>query len=318
MTRASNVNGRAFEYACVLSLKDAIEQFGNVQVIQNSSLAASRNAFNEIQQSVKSNLTRGAKTVAYALIDYEPILKDEGPCITVLKIQKDSDGEVGDVRDIILSKESIDWEIGLSCKHNHFAVKHSRLSITLDFGKRWYGLPCSQKYWDDVAPIFQRLQDLERKGVRWCDLKDKEETVYVPLLRAFHDEVCRSAEQDGEVPARLVEYLLGKYDFYKVISLDKERRVDFQAVNLRGDLNRSSNKSDPAIRIALSCLPTRIIACELRPNTTNFVDLYLDNGWSFSFRIHSASKIVEPSLKFDIQFLGVPATITTNSHTWVS
>ncbi|MCR5020134.1 MAG: HaeIII family restriction endonuclease [Ruminococcus sp.] len=32
---------------------------------------------------------------------------------------------------------------------------------------------------------------------------------------------------------------------------------------------------------------------------------------SLSFRKHNTSTLVEPSLKFDIQFLGVPANIIT-------
>lgn len=39
--------------------------------------------------------------------------------------------------------------------------------------------------------------------------------------------------------------------------------------------------------------------------------MYLDNGWQFSFRIHNASTKVETSLKFDIQIIGMPASIIT-------
>jgi hypothetical protein len=35
----------------------------------------------------------------------------------------------------------------------------------------------------------------------------------------------------------------------------------------------------------------------------------MDNGWAISFRIHNASKLVETSLKFDIQLLGQPANL---------
>ncbi len=33
------------------------------------------------------------------------------------------------------------------------------------------------------------------------------------------------------------------------------------------------------------------------------------NGWQFSFRLHNAKDIVEPSLKFDIQIDGIPADV---------
>lgn len=45
-------------------------------------------------------------------------------------------------------------------------------------------------------------------------------------------------------------------------------------------------------------------------------EMSLNIGWSLSFRIHNASTIVEPSLKFDIHFLGVPANISTVNYMW--
>lgn len=36
----------------------------------------------------------------------------------------------GDVRDIVIKRKDIEWEVGLSIKHNHDAVKHSRLAIS--------------------------------------------------------------------------------------------------------------------------------------------------------------------------------------------
>lgn len=74
-----------------------------------------------------------------------------------LAFQKDEAGENGDVRDIVIYRKDIPWEVGLSIKHNHTAVKHSRLSHVLDFGKEWYGIPCSKQYWDDIRPIFAML-----------------------------------------------------------------------------------------------------------------------------------------------------------------
>ena len=48
------------------------------------------------------------------------------------------------------------------------------------------------------------------------------------------------------------------------------------------------------------------MALEFKPGSTNTVEMFLDNGWQLSFRIHSASTKVEPSLKFDVQFIGMP------------
>lgn len=82
---------------------------------------------------------------------------EKGGDVLELRIQSDTKGKEGDVRDILIVRHNIQWEIGLSLKHNHFAVKHSRLSQKLDFGAKWYGIPCSQKYWEDVRPVFTYL-----------------------------------------------------------------------------------------------------------------------------------------------------------------
>jgi len=44
--------------------------------------------------------------------------------------------------------------------------------------------------------------------------------------------------------------------------------------------------------------------------------MYLNNGWQLSFRIHNASTIVEPSLKFDVQLIGMPVTILSIECQW--
>ncbi len=38
-----------------------------------------------------------------------------------------------------------------------------------------------------------------------------------------------------------------------------------------------------------------------------------DQGWQLSFRIHNASTMVEPSLKFDINIIGLPRVISRNA-----
>ena len=73
----------------------------------------------------------------------EPMLLETGSDLLTLKIQTDNEGKVGDVRDIIIARSDIKWEIGLSIKHNHFAVKHSRLAKTLEFGAKRFGIPGS-------------------------------------------------------------------------------------------------------------------------------------------------------------------------------
>ena len=109
----------------------------------------------------------------------------------------------------------------------------------------------------------------------------------------------------------MVEYLLGEFDFYKVISVDRQKMAQIQAFNLRGTLNKRSNEKQPEIVVPISSLPTRIVSLDFKPGSTNTVELYMDGGWQFSFRIHNASTLVETSFKFDVQIIGMPATIIT-------
>lgn len=101
---------------------------------------------------------KAANAMTEKLAGLEPIMVENDSEIIVLKIQKDKEGEKGDVRDILIIRGESGWEIGLSVKHNHFAVKHSRLSPSIDFGAKWYGIPCSETYWNAVSPIFDYLR----------------------------------------------------------------------------------------------------------------------------------------------------------------
>ena len=151
---------------------------------------------------------------------------------------------------------------------------------------------------------------------KWRDIKNKAEDVYVPVLNAFIDEIKTSYEKYKEMPKKMVEYLLGKYDFYKVISVDARRLTKIQPFNFRGDLNKPSAKYKPKILVPQSQLPTRLVNVEMKPGSTNTVEMFLDNGWQFSFRIHSAATLVETSLKFDIQLIGMPTSIMTINCMW--
>lgn len=316
MTNQSNNRGRAYEYICLLQLQREISAKRPAKIIENSSLEAAKRAWDSIETELQETLTISAKAAVHAIFELEKLILEDGDDMLELLIQKDEAGKEGDVRDILIIRRDIKWEIGLSIKHNHFAVKHSRLAKTLDFGSKWYGVPCSDEYWDEVKPIFGYLDKEHAKGTTWATLPDKHLDVYVPLLRAFIAEIERGYEKDKTLPRKLVEYLLGKHDFYKVISLDAKRTTQIQIVNAHGELGKPSKNEKSAVVIPTATLPTRIVNIELKPDYTNTVELYLDNGWQFSFRIHNASTIVESSLKFDIQFEGLPSTIITINSPW--
>ena len=96
------------------------------------------------------------------LIDIEPRLySDLGKNdILQLEILSDAKGKEGDVRDVLILRVLQKWEIGVSAKNNHKAVKHSRLSPKIDFGKKWLGINVSSSYFDAINPIFDKLQKI--------------------------------------------------------------------------------------------------------------------------------------------------------------
>ncbi|MSS78814.1 HaeIII family restriction endonuclease [Anaerococcus sp. WCA-380-WT-2B] len=317
MSKKSNNQGRAYEFACLITLHEEINKIRPAKVIENSSYISASNAFNTLTDEQKNTYLYSSLACVKTIFDLEPLILEDTNDVLELKIQTDSHGVEGDVRDILIIRKGVQWEIGLSVKHNHFAVKHSRLSKHLDFGKKWYGIECSNQYWEDVKPIFNRLDEEKVKGLYWCDMLDKDTEVYVPILKAFKNEIERqNTQKNQDMPQRIVEYLLGKFDFYKVIGIDNKFVTQVQSFNLRGTLNQNGEYTKRSIEIPITYLPTRIVNFDFKPNSTNTLELYLDGGWQFSFRIHNASSKVEPSLKFDVQIVGMPSTIITINCEW--
>lgn len=316
MSTKSNDQGRAYEYAWINTLKNTLSRYGKVDVIANSSLEANKRAWEKMSDNVQSMYLTSAEAAVDTILELEPLLTENGYDEIVLEAKKDETGTGGDVRDIVINRNDINWEIGLSIKHNHEAVKHSRLSHKLDFGKEWFGRPCSKDYWQHVTPIFNRLKDEKSKGSLWRDLDDKDINIYVPLLQAFIDEVNKACQEDASIPRKMVEYLIGTEDYYKIVSHDSKRLTLIHSFNVHDSLNKPSKLKVSVITIPVVELPTELVALRFKTDSTNTVEMYLNNGWQLSFRIHNASTKVEPSLKFDVQFIGMPATVVTISCSW--
>lgn len=316
MSTASNDKGRAYEYAWINTLNSKLNETGNATICKNSSLLANEKAWNAMPKELQELFAVSAESAVDTVIELEPKLLENLNDIVLLEFQKDDAGTQGDVRDIVLKKENEKWEIGLSIKHNHEAVKHSRLSHKLDFGKEWFDVPCSEYYWQDVKPIFDRLKSEKSKGLKWSDLDDKDTGVYVPLLQAFVDEINRTYDNDKDVPRKMVEYLIGIKDYYKVVSMDSKKLTMIHSFNIHGTLNKPSKIKVSAFSVPLVNLPTEIVALKFKKGSTNTVEMYLNNGWQLSFRIHNASTKVEPSLKFDVQFIGMPVSILNIECRW--
>ncbi len=316
MTTKSNDQGRAYEFICLKTLEREIRKFRRVKVIKNETYKIYALLWKKLPEEMKNTYKVSSYAAVYKIFDLEPLIVEKGNDILELSIQKDEKGIEGDVRDLLIIRRNIQWEIGLSIKHNHFAVKHSRLSRVLDFGEKWYGIPCSEIYWNDINPIFKYLEEEKSKKKKFVDLPNKEGDVYIPLLNAFIKEIKFQYQEHKEIASKIVEYLLCKYDFYKVISIDHKKLTQIQSYNLHGTLNQDGKYQKASIKVPIVSLPTRIVSLDFVPNSHTTVELYMDSGWQFSFRIHNAATYVEPSLKFDINIVGMPTAIITINCLW--
>ena len=141
---------------------------------------------------------------------------------------------------------------------------------------------------------------------------------YRPILQAFMKELMRIAEEHNGTPEGLIRYLLGRNDFYKVITEDKSRTTRVEAINIAGTLNRSSGTEQPITKVPMLKMPTQFYHIGFKPNSDNTVEVVCDEGWQISMRIHNASSRVEPSLKFDVQLISFPSSVYVQVEPWDS
>jgi len=310
--------GKSFEYSMLLSIYNSLRDNQEVEIVESSSLPVAQGMYEGLSTEEKECMASASNAATRVLLCLEPQLLYRGNNSQLrLSLQEDRVGQAGDVRDVLTIRISNSWEIGISCKHNHFAVKHSRLSGVLDFGESWFNTPCSQSYFAEIAPLFSELRQLKEQEVLWKDINNKAGRFYIPLLEAFIREM-RSLDilYPREIPAKLVEYLIGRKDFYKVIADVKRRVTQITAFNMRGSLNCHADDNQPQTRVQLLHLPTRFLDIAFKENSNNTIQIYCDGGWAFNMRIHNASSKVEPSLKFDISLLSYPPAIYNHHESW--
>lgn len=312
---SQTINGKAFEYALLLEFYERLKNLTSVSITKNEPYQNAKGCFDSFVEDEQDTFRITASAAINFLIDIEPRLSNSinEKDILVLEIVSDQAGQTGDVRDVLIIRSLQKWEIGISAKNNHRAVKHSRLSLNIDFGEKWLGVPCSQNYFAEIKPIFDMLADLKAKdkSTKWTSIENMHEVVYVPILNAFRKELLRLDKENPNIVAEnLVQYLIGNEDFYKVIK--GKKKVEIQAYNLNGSLNLPFESIKPKAKIPKLKLPTRLIEIVYQDNSTTTLLVSLNEGWQISFRIHNASSRVEPSLKFDINLVSAPHTLFTN------
>ncbi|MFW5702603.1 MAG: HaeIII family restriction endonuclease [Candidatus Dojkabacteria bacterium] len=99
---------------------------------ENSSLSIAKRAFDKLDEKLSLNYEDGCKKATNYIVNNDSFFSKRN-CKQLLevRIQDDSKGKISDVRDVICFLLCSEYSIGFSIKHNHRAVKHSRLSPKL-------------------------------------------------------------------------------------------------------------------------------------------------------------------------------------------
>ncbi|MBI5420751.1 MAG: HaeIII family restriction endonuclease [Parcubacteria group bacterium] len=311
------ITGKSFEYALLIQFEEKIKDKTNLEVIKNSAFQVAKGCFENVSATERSDYLLSASFAVNFLMDIEPRLSNDigKDDILQLEILSDHHGKFGDVRDVLAIRLLQKWEIGVSAKNNHHAVKHSRLSASIDFGEKWLGIRTSKEYFDIVTPIFNKLEKIRKDSKakkRWSELGDYHSTIYVPILKAFIKELKNLYKKDSKkIASNLVAYLVGNKDFYKVIK--GKNSVEIHAYNLNGTLNLPFKNTQPKYKTPKVPLPTEIVDIALKADSDTTAIVTMNNDWILSFRIHNASSRVELSLKFDINLLKSPKKLFKNT-----
>lgn len=322
-------NGHAFEYALTLAIKEYLENNfklkASIKITETTAaFANAKKDFLALEPRVQKKYSSASRVAIKNIVPLEPRLWAwllfEKTSLLFLTLQPDNIGKEGDVRDILLSCPQKSWEIGFSVKHNHAATKHPRVAISIDFGKEWLGVPCSPTYFAEIAPTFSTLKLYASTRTRWNTLckttGEKNKYIYTPVLLAFIKELTELLKNNPpERIKALLDYLLGREDFYKVIFIDHVRKsyLDLLGFNLAGKLNQPCvlplGEIPPASVVDKLEYPTKLVSIELDPLHIGTLLVVFDKDWTFSFRLHNASKFIENSLKFDIRLIKMPVAL---------
>lgn len=293
-------NGKAFEFAVAKSFLELL----NVPILASPSSKTAQESYEKVDEALRLRFDDASKKAASHIFEKEEILRNEA---TSIWLASDSLGQTGDVRDVIVNCG--DKKIGFSCKTNHTAFKHSRLSGKVDFIRSW-GINetgCSNDYWRQVKPVFEELTKIRKESAAtalWKIQPDVANRFYWPILDAFESEINRLSKDpstQAETASRLVSYIVGFQDFYKIVV--RKDVVELQSFNLGGTLSVTKTR-----------LPNHIIGIDRLNGGQYSKTIRLNRGFTFNFRIHSASSRVEPSLKFDVTAISLPPSEIYTNH----
>lgn len=324
-------NGKAFEYACLKAMQNKLCSEGkSVSVDETAAYFTTVNKFKKLSADEQTKYMDAAYAAAKLIFPLEPRIENgDGELLLAVNADAAAQGIDGDVRDVLCircNSKSGNWEIGLSCKHNHEALKHPRITSDKDFGENWIGIPNSTEFIDEISTTIDTLVDLTAHGVLWKDVAatddEKWDKYYVPILEAYRKEIIRLCENYDDVPQKLLSYFFGSKDFYKVIMKEKQNTTTVEAFNMNNTLGQKAGSIRPMTKVPTIKLPTRLIEAGFKVDSKGIkskttIILVFDGGWTISMRLHNKDEKVKlTSLAWDVQLVGLPTGTYVNTHSW--
>ena len=324
MAKATTIKGKGFEFAVLEVLKTFLNHTEtSFKIEESKAYANAKKCFNELDIHAQEDYKAAAMAGVFIIKPFEPRLtntEENEPLI--LRIQGDAQGQKGDVRDVICIRSNEGWEIGISCKHNHEALKHPRITSDADFGTHWIQTPSSEDFQKKIYNVMDIVETW--LGSKWSSHPDKHEVIYKPILDAYTSEIRRLCDINKDTPSKLVKYFFGSDDFYKVIAKDRRGKgiagsTEVVAFNMNGTLGQSAKERRSIRSIPRVKMPSRLIEACIKPGSHTTILMTFDEGWAISMRLHSAdSKVSRTGLKWDVQLAGMPNGLYKQAQPWLT
>lgn len=108
MSKKSNNQGRAYEFAYLNILYEKILKYRTTKIIINSSYKLAKKAWGTLKKIEKDMYKVSALAGTNAILELEPLILDGGDDELELKIQTDDKGKDGDVRDVLIIRKGIE------------------------------------------------------------------------------------------------------------------------------------------------------------------------------------------------------------------
>ncbi len=324
-------NGKAFEYACLKAMQDKLCSEGKIVLVDKTpAYFITVDKFNKLSVDEQAKYMDAANAAVKLIFPLEPRIENgEGELRLAVNADAAAQGINGDVRDVLCIRcngRNGNWEIGLSCKHNHEALKHPRITSDKDFGENWIGIPNSAEFINEISTTIDTLADFAAHELLWKDIAatddEKWDKYYVPILEAYRKEIIRLCDNYDHVPQKLLSYFFGSKDFYKVIMKEKQSTTTVEAFNMHNTLGQKAGTIKPMTKVSVIKLPTRLIEAEFKVDSKGVkskttIVLVFDGGWTISMRLHNKDdKVKLTSLAWDVQLIGLPTGTYVNTHSW--